>query len=87
MFPNSEPRMDQLFITAGPSPKGEEAATSLPMVEASYGACPCTVRLTVLNETSSGAYKFKLLAVLSGMELSFMDLVLATADKSISIGR
>lgn len=87
MFPNSEPRMDQLAITAGPDPKGEESATSLPKGVANYETCPCTVRLTVLNETSSGAYKFKLLAVLSGMELSFMDLILARADQSISIGR
>jgi hypothetical protein len=79
--------MDQLAITAGPDPKGEESATSLPKGVANYETCPCTVRLTVLNETSSGAYKFKLLAVLSGMELSFMDLILARADQSISIGR
>ena len=49
--------------------------------------CPCTVRLTVLNETKSGAYKFKLLAVLSGMKLNFMDMVLSRADKELSIGR
>ena len=29
-------------------------------------ACPCTIRLTVLNETSSDARKFKLLALMSG---------------------
>ena len=75
MFPNSEPRMDQLAITAG---KGKGKGK---------GECPCTVRLTVLNGTSSGAHKFKLLAVLSGMELNFMDLILSRADQALSIGR
>ena len=28
--------------------------------------CPCTIRLTVLNETSSEAHKFKLVALMSG---------------------
>eukprot|EP00908_Phaeocystis_cordata_P009712 Transcript_20505.p2 GENE.Transcript_20505~~Transcript_20505.p2 ORF type:complete len:180 (-),score=39.13 Transcript_20505:117-656(-) len=28
--------------------------------------CPCTIRLTVLNETSSGEHKFKLVALMSG---------------------
>ena len=77
MFPNSEPRMDQLAITAE---KGERKGKG-------KAACPCTVRLTVLNETSSGTHKFKLLAVLSGMELNFMDLILSRADQSLSIGR
>jgi|TARA_B110001469_G_C9342067_1_gene181182 hypothetical protein len=69
--------MDQLAITAE---KGERKGKG-------KAACPCTVRLTVLNETSSGTHKFKLLAVLSGMELNFMDLILSRADQSLSIGR
>ena len=79
MYPNSEPRMDQLAITAGKGGgKGKGKGKAV---------CPCTVRLTVLNETKSGAYKFKLLAVLSGMKLNFMDMVLSRADKELSIGR
>ena len=31
-------------------------------------ACSCTIRLTVLNQTSSGKHKFKLIAVLAGFE-------------------
>jgi hypothetical protein len=29
-------------------------------------ACPCTIRLSVLNATESGGHKFKLVGVLSG---------------------
>ena len=31
-----------------------------------HEACPCTVRLRVLNESQSGGYKAKLVALLSG---------------------
>ena len=43
-----------------------EAARGMPDPVAAAAACPCTIRLTLLNETSSDAKKFKLVSLMSG---------------------
>ena len=37
--------------------------------EAAAAACPCVIRLTLLNESSSGGHKFKLAALFSGFRM------------------